>query len=173
MSKHEHEKSHAEQDHSAFEAKIAELEAAVAAEKESKLMGLADLDNYRKRMEKERHDLITLSNLSILRAIADVIDDFERMVQDLEQPGKEDRIDAFKPVLDKTKGILRDYGIEEIVVNVGDKFDPKLMEGLGTTAVEDEKLQDTVVHVAQKGYRYANKDMMVRHARVIVGKINK
>jgi len=150
---------------------LEELQAALSAEKEAKLMALADLENYRKRMERERQELITYSNLSILKAIADTLDDFERMITDLEQPGQEDKIDAFKTVFDKTKGILRDYSVEEIEVNIGDKLNPALMEAIGTVTVAEAEKANTVIHIAQKGYRLTNKDLVVRHARVIVGKL--
>jgi len=150
---------------------LEELQAALSAEKEAKLMALADLENYRKRMERERQELITYSNLSILKAIADTLDDFERMITDLEQPGQEDKIDAFKTVFDKTKGILRDYSVEEIEVNIGDKLNPSLMEAIGTVTVAEAEKANTVIHIAQKGYRLTNKDLVVRHVRVIVGKL--
>lgn len=146
------------------------LKTQLAAETEAKLMALADLENYRKRMEKERVDLMTMANVSILRSLADLIDDFERMVSDLEDPNSEDKIDAFKSVLDKAKGILADYGVVEIPAAVGDKFDPAVMEAIGTTGVEADKV-NTIAHLAQKGYRYNNKDIVIRHVRVIVGKV--
>lgn len=149
-----------------------ELSVQLAAEKEAKLMALADLENYRRRVEREKQDLVILSNLSIFKAIADTIDDFERLVEDLDKVNEEDKVDAFKPILDKTKGILKDYGIDEIKVEIGQKMDPAIMEALGTVAVDSEEKSNTVQHIAQKGYRMTGKDIVVRHARVIIGKFN-
>jgi len=148
------------------------LMAQLAEEKDAKLRALADLDNYRKRVEKERAELITSANMSILRAIIDVIDDFERMVEDLEQPGKEDPIDAFAGVLGKTKGILKDYSVSVVETNIGDKLDPSFMEAIGTVASEAD-MAGKIVHIAQKGYKYDKNGMVIRPVRVIVGIVAK
>lgn len=151
---------------------LAKVIAQLEMEKEAKLRALADLDNYRKRVEKERAELITSANMSILRAIIDVIDDFERMVEDLEQPGKEDPIDAFAGVLGKTKGILKDYSVSEVSASIGDKLDPSFMEAIGTVASEPD-MAGKIVHIAQKGYKYDKNGMVIRPVRVIVGIVAK
>jgi molecular chaperone GrpE len=151
-------------------AELDKLETEVKAEKDAKLTALADLQNYRKRAEKEKSELTTMANVSILRALVELVDDFERMVEDLDKPDEEDQIDAFKPVLDKAKGILIDYGVEEIPVEPGDKMDPDKMEAIGTVEVDDNDQVGKVIHVAEKGYKYTKTGNMLRHARVIVGK---
>jgi len=151
---------------------IKELQEQLAKEKEAKLMALADMDNYRKRMEKERSEIISSANIAIFKALADVIDDFSRTIEDLEKPEVEDKIDAFKPILDKTKGILADYNVEEIIVKEGDKFDPKIMESIGGVTVSSPDEANIVKHIAQKGYKFRTKDLIVRHARVIIGKLS-
>lgn len=78
-------------------------------------MALADLDNYRKRSEREKMELRTMANLSILHSIMDLVDDFSRMISDLDKPG-EDYTDAYKTIMDKAKGIILDQGLEEIGV---------------------------------------------------------
>jgi molecular chaperone GrpE len=149
----------------------ADFETRLKQEREQKLMALADLDNYRKKVEIEKSELYKQATSSILREVADVIDDFERMVEDLEKPGVEDKIDAFKPVLDKLKGILVDNMLAVIEVNPGDKFNPEIMQALGTVNVETESEDNMVKHVAQKGYRFqGDNGRILRHTRVIVGK---
>jgi molecular chaperone GrpE len=149
-----------------------ELKKTLEQEKEAKLMALADLDNFRKRVAIERQELITTANLSVLNALADVIDDFQRMVDDLDQKEKEDVVDAFKPVLGKTIGILKDYGVEEVSVKEGDDFNHEFMEAIGTIPVEEDTKINKVINIAQKGYKMTNNGRVVRPARVIVGKNN-
>lgn len=149
------------------------LQAELLAEREAKLMALADLDNYRKRVEQDRQKLIQLSSLAIFRALIEVIDDFERMITDLEEKGVEDKIDAFKPILDKVKGILADYGVKEEPIKEGSEFNPELMEAIGVVNVTDENQHNKVFNIAQKAYRLnsgGEAGQVVRHARVIVGK---
>lgn len=148
----------------------AKMRQSLENERHAKLLVMADFDNYRKRTEMERSQLITIANLNILRELADLVDDFERMITDLEMPGVEDKIDAFKPVLDKAKGIMIDNGLVEIVVNEGDKFNPQDMEAIGTVEVEENEV-NLVKHVAQRGYKFADGERILRHARVIVGKL--
>lgn len=149
--------------------KVKELEEQLAQETEAKLMARADLENYRKRMEVERGDAVVIANMAILKAIIEVIDDFERMVNDLDEKGKEDKIDAFKPVLDKTKGILVDYGVTEIELGKGDMLNPETMEAIGTVAVDEDE-HNKIIDITRKGYQLRDQGRVVRHAQVIVGK---
>lgn len=146
------------------------LQAELEREKEAKLMALADLENFRRRVAQERQEMMVTANMSILNAIADVIDDFQRMVDDLDEKNKEDVVDAFKPVLDKTKGILRDYGVEEIEIKPGDDFKHDIMEAIGTVKAETKDQINKVINIAQKGYKMSGAGRVIRHARVIVGK---
>jgi molecular chaperone GrpE len=148
---------------------LTQLQQQLEAEKHAKLLALADLDNYRKRMEKERGELIITANLSVFKSLIDLVDDFERLIEDLEKPNEEDPIDAFKTLLGKAKGILADYGVTELKVEIGDKLNPQQMEAIGTVAVEKEDEHNTIKHIAQKGYWLSNRELIVRPVRVIVG----
>lgn len=152
------------------ETELAQLEKQLQAEKEARLLALADLDNYRKRAEKEKSELMTYANLSMLSSLAELIDDFDRVTEDLKQKFEKNVVESLAPVTDKMRGIMKDYGVQEIEIKVGDKFSPSTMQAIGSTAVTDEKLADTVVHIAQKGYKYANKETIIRPVRVIIGK---
>jgi molecular chaperone GrpE (heat shock protein) len=92
------------------------------------------------------------------------------MIDDLEEKDKEDKIDAFKPILDKTKGILVDYSIVEVDISEGDSFNHETMEAIGTTNVDNEDEHNRVKAIAQKGYKMSESDKIIRHAKVIVGK---
>lgn len=150
--------------------KINELEKQLAEAEEKRLFALADLENFRKRAILEKKIAMDQASANILSSLAELIDDFERMVQDLEKPNEEDQIDAFKPVLDKAKGILVDNGLERLDVKEGDKFNPEIMDAISTTNAEDDKNKNTVVYISQAGYKYTESGRVLRHAKVIVAK---
>ena len=153
-----------------FSQREKELLDKIEEEKEKKLKALADLDNYRKRTERDKEEQVQLMVMNYVHAIAELIEDFERMIEDLEKPGKEDKIDAFKPILDKAKGILVDNGFQEVQVETGAKFDPSIMEAIGQVPVENEIESGNIVHVAQRAYKNLASNKIVRTAKVIVGK---
>lgn len=148
---------------------VAELTEQLEQAREAKLMALADLDNFRKRVEQERQRLISLANISLLRALIEAIDDMERMIHDLEEQGVEDKIDAFKPVLDKLRGILVDYSVQVVEIKAGDDFKPEYMEAIGVVNVQADDQHNKVVDIAQKAYKHKD-GQIVRMGRVVVGK---
>ncbi len=153
-----------------LEQKIEKLKENIEQEKEAKLKTLADMDNLRKEMEKKQNDIVKFGNLNILRSIIEVVDDFERMIEEIKDKKTKVDFDNINPIVDKLKGILQDKGLDEIKVNIGEKFDPSRMQGIGTVKVEDENEVNKVKHIAEKGYKLKDGDVVVRHARVIVGK---
>ncbi|MFW5702882.1 MAG: nucleotide exchange factor GrpE [Candidatus Dojkabacteria bacterium] len=149
---------------------IEELKQRLEQEEESRLMALADLENFRKRAAEERINTRLEANLSVFRSLAELIDDFERLIEDLDQKSKQAEVEVFKPILEKALGILADFGVKPIEIKQGDRFSSDNMEAIGTTHVEKKEDNNSVVNIAQKGYIDTNSGRVIRHARVIVGK---
>ena len=107
---------------------------------------LADYDNLRKRFEKESKNLVKFANEVLLLKILGIVDGLEL-------------------TLKQFKNVLKSEGLEEITVEIGEKFNPEFME-----AVEKQGKGDKVLAIVQKGYRLHDK--VVRPARVRVGSKN-
>ncbi|MBI5588302.1 MAG: nucleotide exchange factor GrpE [Deltaproteobacteria bacterium] len=131
------------------------------------LRACADLENYRKRSEKEKTDAIGYANESIIEDVLLAVDNFERA---LAHANGENSVESLKEgvklTLDRMYATLKKYGLQEIK-SVGVKFDPSVHHAIShedSTEAEPE----TVVREFQKGYFL--KGRLLRAAMVAVAK---
>lgn len=144
---------------------IEELEKQVYEEKERTLMALAELDNYKKRVQKEKEEMNLFANASILNILLEVMDDLGRGLGELEEVPV-----GLSMIQDKVSNVLVESGVEEVEINVGDNFDPKKMEAISTITVPEDDQNNKVIHIERKGYKIKDKDFVIRGSRVVVGK---
>lgn len=127
----------------------------------------AEFDNYRKRTNKERIDLIASASSGILKDLLPVMDDFERAIVNNE---KVDDIAAVKEgfhlIFNKFKSILEAKGLKSMEA-VGEVFDSELHEAIANVPAPEESLKGKVIDNVEKGY-YLN-DKVIRFAKVVVG----
>ena len=148
------------------ETKIKELEDKLART-------LAEMENQRRRYEKEKDDAFEYGGFSFARESLSLIDNFDRAKQSLENDEKIKSSDALKKTLEHLDIIKKDIisifkknNIEEIVA-VNKKLDPNLHQAM--MEVEDEnKESGTIVQEIQKGYTM--KDRLLRPSLVAVSK---
>ncbi|MBP9759027.1 nucleotide exchange factor GrpE [Candidatus Dojkabacteria bacterium] len=134
-------------------------------EKEARLRALADFDNYKKRVAKERDEINLLGNSMILNTLLEIQDDLLKAIEEIENPPM-----GLKMINDKVKNFLNEQNIVEVEIKPDDKFDPTYMEAIGTITVNEEEKANKVIHVDRKAYKIQSRDMLLRTARVIVGK---
>ena len=134
---------------------------------------LAEMENQRRRFEKEKDDAFEYGGFSFARESLNLIDNFDRAKQSLENDEKIKSSDALKKILDHLDIIKKDLisifkknNIEEIAA-VNKKLDPNLHQAM--MEVEDEnKDPGTIVQEIQKGY--IMKDRLLRPSLVAVSK---
>ncbi|MBI1910850.1 MAG: nucleotide exchange factor GrpE [Deltaproteobacteria bacterium] len=130
------------------------------------LRSVADLDNYRKRAEKEKADAISYANESIMEDILPVVDNFERaLVHANSEQNVESLRQGVQLIIDQMYAVLKKFGLQEIK-SVGGKFDPSLHHAISQE--ESEAEPDSVVKEFQKGYLL--KGRLLRPAMVAVAK---
>jgi molecular chaperone GrpE len=144
----------------AAQAEIAEL-------KKQMLYKIAEFDNYRKRVIKEKADLIMNGGEKVLTAILPVMDDMERA---LEQMQKAENIQAVvegvQLIQKKFMGILEKQGVKAIETKDAD-FDVELHEAIAQFPAPSEEMKNKVMDCTLKGYKLNEK--VIRHAQVVVG----
>lgn len=152
------------------EVEIDPLEAAqaeIAELKKQILYKVAEFDNYRKRVIKEKADLILNGGEKVITAILPVMDDMERA---LEQMRKAEDVQAVvegvELIQKKFMGILEKQGIKPIETKDAD-FDVEVHEAIAQFPAPSEELKNKVVDCTLKGYKLNEK--VIRHAQVVVG----
>ena len=148
------------------EEKIKELEEKLART-------LAEMENQRRRFEKEKDDAFEYGGFSFARESLNLIDNFDRAKQSLENDKKIKNSDLLQKVLDHLDIIKKDLisifkknNIEEIIA-VDKKLDPNLHQAM-MEVEDDNKEPGTIVQEIQKGFKM--KDRLLRPSLVAVSK---
>ena len=148
------------------EDKIKELE-------EKLTRALAEMENQRRRFEKEKEDAFEYGGFSFARESLNLIDNFDRAKQSLENDEKIKGSDALKKALEHLDIVKKDLisifkknNIEEIMA-VDKKLDPNLHQAM--MEIEDNnKEPGTIIQEIQKGFKM--KDRLLRPSLVAVSK---
>ena len=116
----------------------------------------ADFENYRKRQEHEREDLLKFGTENALKKMIEVLDNFERGKKALESV--EDCVkvkESFDLVHKQTIDALKKLGLEEIETE-GKEFDPNFHDAVMQTPTSEHP-EHTVINELQKGYKMGDK----------------
>jgi molecular chaperone GrpE len=135
--------------------------------KDKYLRALADFDNYRKRVAREKEHYIQCANEDLIRSLLEVVDNLERALEASGQnAGHEALARGVELTLQRLKDILSDAGLCHIeCMNL--PFDPNFHEAV--MAVEKDGVEDeTVIEETQKGYTLRGK--VIRPSKVVVSK---
>ena len=148
------------------DARIAELEAQVAAQKDQYLRLYAEFDNYKKRTLKEKAELIQTAGKNVLEQMRPLIDDVERAMASVKTA---DSVDGVKEGVDliynKFVKFLDSNNVKEIET-VGLPFNTDFHEAVAQVPMGEDK-KGVVIDCTQKGYVMGEK--VVRFAKVVIG----
>ena len=139
--------------------KVQELGEKLAALNDKYLRLYSEYENYRKRTNQEKADLLLNGSREMMKAVLPVIDDFERAL------AATDNEEGVKLIYNKMMKILEQKGLKAMDVK-GEKFDENLHEAITRIPAAAEEQKGTVVDVVEKGY-YLN-DKVLRYAKVVV-----
>ena len=138
--------------------RIAELEAALAAkEAEAQenwnkfLRERADLENFRKRTQKEKEEILKYGNESLLQEILPAVDNMERALAHVEGDCQDAVITGIRLTLDMLLAALKKFGVTPVSAERGTPFDPAVHQAMGQSECPDQAA-NTIVEVYQKGY---------------------
>ena len=149
------------------EDQAAKLQAEVSAMRDQALRDRADLENTRKRLQREKEDSVRYANSSLLEKLLPVVDNFELGLLAARQSTEASAVLSGMAMVQKQlEEFLREQGMLTIDA-VGQKFDPNLHEALGEEA-SDEAPEGVVIRQLRKGYKL--KDRLLRPANVFVSK---
>ncbi len=150
------------------EPELSELEKAQAEAAEMKaryLRSVADLENYRKRITREKQEIIRSAAANVVESLLPVLDNMKLGLQAAaNHPEAKDVTIGFKMVDDQLKNSLAEQGLEELIPD-GETFDPNFHECI-TQQPSEEIAEDTIIQTVRAGYRL--NERLIRAANVIV-----
>lgn len=151
----------------AAQKRISELEAQVK-DKEGRYVYLyAEFENYKKRMIKERSDLIKFGWESVARDLLEVIDNLERALAHMPATTDKTLSEGLKMVFRQFRATLEKQGVQA-VATLKHAFNPELHEAVSTE--DSEHPAGTVVQEHTAGYTLHGR--LLRPARVVVSSGN-
>ncbi|MBQ3520972.1 MAG: nucleotide exchange factor GrpE [Firmicutes bacterium] len=148
----------------AAEEKKEEKEAEPEEDGDAKYLRLmADFQNYKKRVEKEKKDLYSYANEKLVTELLAVLDNFERALahEDSGDGFKEGMEMIFKQLMD----VLEKSGLAEIAA-LGEDFDPNFHNAVMTEETEEYE-SGKVSGVLQKGYTLNGKVIRPSMVKVV------
>lgn len=156
------------------ETEAEESKADEAAEQKSKeeesyetkyLRMAADFQNFKRRTDEEKAKIYTNANESFGRDLLDVVDNFERAIeQDRKNEADKQFLEGMEMILKQLQDVLKKNGIEEIEC-LGQEFDPNFHHAVAMES-SDKYDKGCVTDVMQKGYKL--KDRVIRPSMVRV-----
>ncbi|MCD4808753.1 MAG: nucleotide exchange factor GrpE [Methanosarcinales archaeon] len=125
----------------------------------------AEFDNYKKRVDREKAELIKYASAELVSELIDIMENLERGVASAKGSDDIDSIvKGMEMVSTQLKDILGSRGLKPIEA-VGKKFDPHYHEAMMMTPT-DEYPYNTVIEEFQQGYMI--KDKVIRYSKVRV-----
>ena len=149
------------------EAEIEQLKAEKAELNDRFLRLFSEFDNYKKRVSKEKLDLIATASEKVIVSLLPVIDDFERAIAANEKVEDINTIkEGFNLIYNKLNQMMKRFDVEEIQAK-GEEFNTDFHEAVTHFPAQNEEDKGKVIDVTEKGYKL--KDKVIRYAKVVVG----
>lgn len=127
---------------------------------------MAEFQNYKKRVAKEKSDIHSYANEKIVTELLEILDNFERALATDNSTDVEGYAQGMKLIFDQLLGVLTKSGLVEVKA-LGEEFDPNMHNAV-MTADSEEYDSNKVCSVLQKGYTLNGK--VIRPSMVTVAK---
>lgn len=146
---------------------IEDLEQELESIKDSQLRKAAELENVKKRFQRDRAQFIETARARALEDFLPINDDLRRTLKAFDESEVNDNfMDGVSLVASKFEEVLKKFGVERIDQEMV-PFDVDLHDAMMRQKPEDEDIEsDMVLKVLENGYRLG--DRTIRHAKVIV-----
>lgn len=141
-------------------------EAELSEYKDKYIRLYAEFDNYRKRAQKDKEDILKYGNESLLYELLPVLDNLEMALTHSNETQSDGLVKGVEMTLREFRRVLEKFGLVEIEA-LGVHFDPSRHHAM--SMVERQNMDDmTVVEEFRKGYMFADK--VIRPSMVAVSK---
>tara|TARA_E500000178_G_scaffold135575_1_gene135591 strand:+ start:3186 stop:3686 length:501 start_codon:yes stop_codon:yes gene_type:complete len=140
-----------------------ELNQILKLEKEKYVRLFAEFENYKRRTAKERIELFKTAGKDVLSSLVPVLEDFKRAIS-LEGSNSDD--DGINLIYNKFNETLKNQGLIEVEVNIGDIFDAEIHEAISQIPAEEDSQKGKIIDIIQGGYKVG--DNIITYPKVVV-----
>ena len=142
------------------------------------LRAAAELENYKKRILREKEELARATREQVVAALLPVLDNLERAIthaekpvdgtlQPAEQQSDDTLLNGLRQIHSRFQSTLAEFGLEEVAAHAGHPFDPNFHEAVGHVE-SAEHPEGVIIEQLQRGYNLSKR--LLRPARVVVSK---
>jgi len=142
---------------------IKELNESLKLEKEKYVRLFAEFENYKRRTAKERIELFKTAGKDVLSSLVPVLEDFKRAIS-LEGSDSDD--EGIKLIYNKFNETLKNQGLVEVEVNIGDIFDAEIHEAISQIPAQEDNQKGKIIDIIQGGYKIG--DNVITYPKVVV-----
>lgn len=150
------------------EVKEPTTEELLSQEKDRFLRLFAEFENYKKRTTKERIDLYTTANRELMTVMLPILDDFDRGMAEIKKGKESELYKGMKLINEKFRATLKQKGLMQIQVKVGDVFDADIHQAITQIPAPSKKLKGKIIDITEQGYMLG--EAIIRFPKVVVGK---
>ena len=121
-------------------------------------------DSYKRRTAKERIDLFKTAGKEVLSSLIPVVEDFKRALNQ-EDVNREDN-QGIKLIYNKLIETLKNQGLEELEVEIGDSFDSEIHEAISQIPAQNDDQKGKIIDIIEGGYKLG--DQVIKFPKVVV-----
>jgi len=140
-----------------------ELNESLKLEKEKYVRLFAEFENYKRRTAKERIELFKTAGKDVLSSLVPVLEDFKRAIS-LE--GSDSNDEGINLIYNKFNETLKNQGLIEVEVNIGDIFDAEIHEAISQIPAQKDSQKGKIIDIIQGGYKIG--DNIITYPKVVV-----
>ena len=142
---------------------IKDLNESLKLEKEKYVRLFAEFENYKRRTAKERIELFKTAGKDVLSSLVPVLEDFKRAIS-IEGSDSDD--EGIKLIYNKFNETLKNQGLIEVEVNIGDIFDAEIHEAISQIPAQEDNQKGKIIDIIQGGYKLG--DNIITYPKVVV-----
>ena len=143
---------------------VKELSETINNEKDKYVRLFAEFENYKRRTAKERIDLFKTAGKEVLSSLIPVVEDFKRALNQ-EDVNQEDN-QGIKLIYNKLIETLKNQGLEELEVEIGDSFDSEIHEAISQIPAQNDDQKGKIIDIIEGGYKLG--DQVIKFPKVVV-----
>ena len=146
--------------------RLADIEAERDEFRDKWMRGLADVENIRKRSDRDRREAENYGGSKLARDLLPIYDNMRRALQssaDAEKDANKALLEGVELTMRELISVFKKHGIDPIVPEVGDRFDPQLHQAMFEAPLPGTKAGD-IIQVAAEGFMLH--DRLLRPAQV-------
>ena len=142
---------------------VKDLKEQINNEKDKYVRLFAEFENYKRRTAKERIELFKTAGKDVLSSLVPVLEDFKRAIS---QEGSNSDDEGINLIFNKFNETLKNQGLIEVEVNLGDVFDAEIHEAISQIPAQEDSQKGKIIDIIQGGYKIG--DNIITYPKVVV-----